>query len=324
MEQTHDPANHCWLLGSLASLTVAEPPSSELYNPALHFIPALDMHRAQEEALTCLHTIQNDPPTQSLVRYMRTQAPVERSPSIEVVSSSFVAPIQAADNLTMNTGAECLPAAELSISIPDSSSVFVSDSLFSAACFTDPSPIMPPAAPSLAGLVASSFHQLREPIPSVRSTPSPEDVDVSLPPTHTSPCQEAPSGDYFLGVAPSDGPEDCTPSKGKDDNPITVSSSSGSTPCPTQTNFPRASLTPLRVFILSQVTQGEREAVETLLTEGSIAALVPSALVEEAEEAVHLALSEVNMAAEGYSPYFLREEICLEGNTFSVASEPLK
>lgn len=63
---------------------------------------------------------------------------------------------------------------------------------------------------------------------------------------------------------------------------------------------------------------------DALLTEGSIAALAPTNLVNEAEEAVRLALSEVNEAAEGYSPYFLKEEIRLEGETFSVASEPLR
>jgi hypothetical protein len=40
-------------------------------------------------------------------------------------------------------------------------------------------------------------------------------------------------------------------------------------------------------------------------------------------DAVRLAMNEVNEAAEGYSHYFLREDIRLEGDTFSVTSEPL-
>ena len=260
MEQNRDPADHRWLLGSSASPTVAEPPSSEPCNPALHYVSALDVQRAQEETLARLQAIQNNPPTQSPVQYTRAPTPVQPSPSVEVISSSLMAAIQAADNLTMSPNSVTRPASQLSIQIPDSASIYVSDSLLNAAHIADPTPIFPSTAPSPAGSVACSFQQHREPTPSVRSTPSPEDVDMSpLPVARTPPPQGPPSGTYYIGVIPS--PEATRdverPHTGEEGNPIVLSS--GSTPRPAQSRFPSVSLeplrtSPLRVLRVSQVS----------------------------------------------------------------------
>jgi hypothetical protein len=61
----------------------------------------------------------------------------------------------------------------------------------------------------------------------------------------------------------------------------------------------------LRVFQPGPVVGTDGALAEDLLMEGSLAAITPSARVEEVEEAMKAVLDKVNMAMEGYLHYFL-------------------